>query len=164
MAGAILTEAQLDILSDDITFLANPPKVRVYNSAAISHATNAAFQAVTFNSERFDTDTMHSTSVNTDRLTFTTAGTYLVGGCVQFANNGTGVRALRLRLGGATDIALVEQPVGGTDTHALEVSTLYAFTAGQYVTLDAFQSSGGALNMLAQPNSSPEFWAIWQSL
>jgi hypothetical protein len=162
-AGAILTEANLDTLSDDIAFLANPPKCRVFNSANIS-IPNTTATALTFNSERFDTDTMHSTSVNTGRITFTTAGTYLVGGGISFASNATNSRQLDIRLNGATVIASDVIGANPADVTRLTVSTLYAFSATDYIEIVAYQSSGVALNALASANFSPEAWAIWQSL
>lgn len=157
--GAVLTEAQLDILSDDITFLAGPPRARVYNNANISVA-NATDQALTFNSERFDTDTMHSTSVNTSRITFTSAGTYLVGGNAIFAANATGTRKIFVRLNGTTPIATAEVVNGGASADvSLAVSTLYTFAASDYIELVAFQNSTGSLNVTASGNTSPEFWA-----
>ena len=160
VAGAVLTEAQLDILSDDITFLANPPKCRVYMSAALSVA-NTTNTAVTFNSERFDTDTMHSTSANTDRITFTTAGTYLVGANLGWAASTAGSRYVDFLVNGATQIpgeAVEAYDEAGFGTMQAP-STLYAFTAGQYVTLRVRQNSGGALNL-----DTCEFWAVWVSL
>lgn len=164
-AGAVLTEAQLDVLGNDIVFLANPPKCRVYNSAPISHVASGTVQAVTFDSERYDTDTMHSTSVNTSRITFTTAGTFAVFGNLAFAANATGFRAIELRLNGTTYIASIVIPaVGGGIPTRLGVYTEYAFTAGQYVELIANQTSGGALNLEQSGNAYPEFGARWVSL
>lgn len=159
VAGAVLTEANLDVLSDDISFLANPPRCRVYNSGNLSIATST-WTALTLDSERYDTDTMHSTAVNTSRITFTTAGTYLVGAHVIFDVNATGVRGLRLVLGGSTPLA--EQMIGsfGGLNPSLSIATAYQFTAGQYVEMQAYQSSGGNLNVLGGVgNQTPEFWA-----
>ena len=156
--GQIVTEANLDTLSDDITFLAGPPRCRVYNSAAISVA-NATDQALTFNSERYDTDTMHSTAANTSRITFTTAGTYTIKGHVSFAANATGQRTLMVRLGGATILAVQKTQATSAGSVELTVDTEYAFTAGQYVELVVSQNSGGALDVSAGGNYSPEFSA-----
>lgn len=163
-AGNILTEAQLDTLSDDIAFLANPPKCRVYNSAAIS-VTNSVETALTFNSERFDTDTLHSTSVDTGRITFTTAGTYLVGGSIRWEDSASTVaQRLAIRLGGATKLAETLNNHANNGGSPLSIATLYAFSAGDYIELVAYQNTTGALNVTATGNQSPEFWAIWQSL
>lgn len=53
---------------------------RTSTSQAISRNT---FTAITFDSEAFDTDSMHSTSSNTSRITINTAGLYLFSGFVE---------------------------------------------------------------------------------
>lgn len=165
VAAEIVTAAQMNAnVRDNVAFLANPPKVRAYNSANIS-CNNAASTLLTLDSERFDTDTMHSTSVNTGRITFTTAGTYMVTGRAAFASGAGAYRELKLSLGAATTLDLDTRGVaGGGNYTTLIVSTLYAFTAGQYVELYAYQDSGGALNVVNVGNYSPEFSAVWVSL
>jgi hypothetical protein len=157
--GEVLTAANLNThLRDNVSYLANPPKCRVYNSANES-IPNSTDTALTFDTERFDTDTMHSTVSNTGRITFTTAGTYLVGGHVVFNSSATGIRKLFIRMGGTTPLATVEL-VPSSSFPAFSIDTLYPFTAGQYVELIAYQTSGGALNVLAGGNHTPEFWAV----
>lgn len=135
------------------------PRARVYNSAALS-IPNGLVTALTFNSERYDTDNIHSTSSNTSRLTATTAGTYLIIANVSFASNTTGERVCRIRLNGTTTIGNVAAaPVTG-DSTTQSVSTQYALAAGDYVEVEAFQTSGGALNVEANANYSPEFSMI----
>lgn len=138
------------------------PGCRVYNNAAIS-VTHNTFQALTFNTERFDTDTMHSTSSNTGRITFTTAGIYQVTGHVVFAASAGGThRSLFIRVDGSTSIASMAVPtLGASATVAITVTAVYAFTATQYVELLAYQDSGAGLNATATSNYSPEFGAVW---
>jgi hypothetical protein len=132
---------------------------RVYNSANISVANNAV-QALTFDSERYDTASMHSTSVNTSRLTCTVAGWYAIGAHAIHDANATGVRGLYIRMNGATFIGPVEGPAGATAARgtAQTVVTVYQLAVGDYVEAWAFQNSGAALNVLALGNYSPEFW------
>lgn len=136
------------------------PSCRVYNNANIS-INDATLTALTFNTERFDNDTMHSTSSNTGRITFTTAGRYYVAACVQFAVNATGnVRRVAIRLNGATIIAdKTVTPVGGSNATIVPISTSYDFAAADYVEVLVYQDSGGALNVEAAGNISPEFMA-----
>lgn len=131
---------------------------RVYNSANISVVSGGSGTILTFNSERYDTDNIHSTVSNTSRLTATTAGKYHISGTLFFANNTTGARGLQILLNGATNIAIVRIPtVAGTDVPALNISTVYDLAAGDYVELIAYQTSSGALNVTASGNQSPEF-------
>lgn len=134
------------------------PACRVYHNAAQSIA-SGSFVPLTFNSERFDTDNMHSTVTNPGRITFTTAGLYLVGGNIEFAGNAVGTRGMAILHSGTTYIASILQDIDAATTHELNISAVYAFTAGQYVELWAGQTSGGALNVNSGPQYSPEFWA-----
>ena len=128
---------------------------RVHNSANIS-LSNSTVTTLTFDSERFDTDTIHSTSTNTGRLTTKTAGKYLISATVQFATNTTGKRTLRLRVNGSTPIADTAITASG-DSRDVTITTLWDLAADDYVELQALQDSGGALNVEAESNSSPEF-------
>ena len=130
---------------------------RVYNSANISIATSGTSQALTFNSERYDTDSIHDIGSNTSRLTIPSDGTYLITAHVQFGASATGARGLGIRLGGSTNIAWHTQPAAASGTTIVSLSTVYQFTATQYVELMAFQTSGGALNAEASADRSPEF-------
>lgn len=134
---------------------------RVYNSANISIPNNS-FTALTFDSERFDTDSIHSTVVNTSRLTIQTAGKYIIVGQVRFAAAAGGRRQIRIFLNGATIISSVEPNVvaDGTANPKLIATTIYDLAVGEYVELEAFQDSGGAINVLTSANFSPEFM-IW---
>lgn len=132
---------------------------RVYNDADISVG-NGAFEALTFNSEYFDTDGMHSTVSDTSRITLVTAGTYLVGGNVYFNANATGIRRIQIQLNGATVIAYSAMDIDSSTAHIMTVSTIYAFSANDYVELYAYQNSGGALDVKAATAYSPVFWAV----
>lgn len=137
---------------------------RVRNTAAISVANNA-WQALTFDAERFDlydgaASTFHSTSANTDRITIPAGltGYYLIGGHVEFAANTTNRRGIRIvHSVGATVIASDEQEATAT-AMGLSISTFFLLSAAEYVTLEVFQNSGGAINAQATLSYSPEFW------
>jgi len=150
---------------DNITWVAtDSPACRAYNSAAISVA-NFSFQALTFNSERFDNASVHSTVSNTSRMTVPAGGggKYLMGGLISFANNTTGDRGGRIRINGSTDVASQTGPpaTSGVDTSDFTITTVYSLSAADYAELMAFQVSGGALNAAASSNYSPEFWVFW---
>lgn len=129
---------------------------RVFNSTTISVSNNTD-TTLTFDSERWDTDGIHSTSSNTGRLTCVNRGKYLITGSVMFASNATGLRELYIYLNGTTGIAIQKIPaVSGTDS-AVNISTVYDLAVNDYVELVAFQNSGGSLNVQAVGNISPEF-------
>jgi hypothetical protein len=131
---------------------------RVYNSGALSIA-NSTATALTFDSERYDTDTCHSTSSNTSRLTATTAGKYHIGGAIDWAANDTGIRQCYVRLNGSTIIAVqTTNNTGAGNNCQMVVGTIYDLSATDYVELIALQTSGGSLNVAANANYSPEFY------
>lgn len=138
---------------------------RVYNNANISIG-GGAWTALTFNSEYWDThdnaaSTFHNTGANTDRLTIPAGrgGYYLVGASVEFAANATGKRGIRLvHSVGATVFATSLEDATPTGVHALTITSLWSLAAAEYVTCEAFQDSGGALNANRSADYSPEFW------
>lgn len=132
------------------------PCARVTHNANQSTTTGVSF-TLAFNTERFDTDTIHDTVTNNSRLTCKTAGKYLVTGNVSFAANATGIRQLQIKLNGATTVGAVGWSASSAGTTDLVVVTLYDMAVNDYVELIAAQNSGGALNVLATGNYSPEF-------
>src|SRR5919108_3594221 len=71
------------------TSLKEPPACMVYRTSNLSVANNT-LTSVPFNVELYDTDTMHSTLANTERITFTTAGVYVVTFEAVWNKNATG--------------------------------------------------------------------------
>lgn len=165
VTGDDITAALLNAhIRDNSQFLHQPPCCRVFNSANIS-VSNGAYNALTFNSERYNTDSMHSTAVNTSRITATTAGKYNAGGCIQYAAAAGGsIRAAAVRLNGLTIVGHMTTPsLGASASPQVNVSCDYALAAADYLELLAFQDSGAALNATVNGNYSPEFWASWQA-
>lgn len=150
--GRITSDVEMDGSIKESTCIG----ARVYNSANISVG-DAAWAVLTFNTERFDTDGIHSTVSNTGRLTATRAGVYAITGHVQFAGNGTGLRGLDIQLNGTTTIASSFGGPGNTAADNLSVAAIYELAATDYVGLRVYQSSGGSLNVNAAGNYSPEF-------
>jgi len=135
-------------------------RARAYNSAALTIAT-ATLTALTLNSERYDTDAIHSTSSNTSRFTIPFDGYYRITGIVSWAANATGSRQTRIMLngvGGTTIGIVLEQASPAGVVLIQQVTADYLLTAGDYVELVVFQNSGGNLNVDTAANYSPEFW------
>ena len=129
---------------------------RAYNSGNVTIGT-ASWTALTFDSERWDTDTIHSTVANTGRLTATTAGMYLISATITWTANATGNRGIRLMLNGATQIATLRfTTIDGANANQT-VTTVYQLSATEYVTVEVYQDSGGDLAVVAAGNNSPEF-------
>lgn len=144
---------------DAVAFLIAPPRCSVYQTATTS-CTNGAATTILFDTEAYDTDTMHSTSSNTGRITATTTGLYTVYGQVCMASNATGTRTLSLLKNGATTLANARlQSVIATNAY-IDLEIDVQMTAGDYVELTMTQTSGGALATVAGAGNT-WFQARW---
>jgi hypothetical protein len=153
-------QAAGDMLYFDGTYWKRRPYdigARVYNNANQS-IPNSAWQSLSYNSERWDTDNIHDTVTNNSRLTCKTAGKYLVVAQVAFALNNTGARALRIMKNGSSVIAklnLKAQAIGYDDRWGL--SSIVSLEVNDYLTCDAWQNSGGDLNVVYEADFTPDF-------
>lgn len=129
---------------------------RVYQTGGTSLGTADTFYVMDFAGESFDNDTMHSNVSNPSRITFTTAGKYLVGGSVWVAANEMAV-GIKIRVDGATDIAGTKTTETLGINNSASVSTLYSFTAGQYIEFLAVAESNGATT---SGDTKTNAWAI----
>lgn len=160
--GVAISSSWGDTVNADLNYLASTrPRANVYNNANQS-ISNATSTALTFNSERFDPAGMHSTVSNTSRLTIPASegGHYMVGCTFQFASNATGYRQGALLVNGSTVVAIFNTPaVSGVQTR-ISLCTLYPLAAGDYVEVQVYQTSGGALNVETSPVAQT-LWAEW---
>lgn len=151
--GTLWNKAKVgNVPYDDIdATLAKLGRCQVFNNGTQS-ISSGAFAALTFNAEDFDDGAMHSTSSTTSRITIPTGmgGIYLVGGGTFFAANATGVRqALLAKNGGAPKVAgaiVAGFSVSGVGP-TVSVQGLFSLAAADYVEIQVFQDSGGALNV-----------------
>lgn len=161
--GTPVTAAKLNTIEQGLTDGHQMPAVRVFHSAAQSVNT-ATDTYLAFNSERFDqaggtSATQHDTVTNNSRLIARYAGIYQITGNVNFAGNATGTRYAFIRINGTTRIASNMTTADATE-NPIVVTTLYQLAVNDYVELGVRQTSGGALNVQAAGNQSPEFMMI----
>ena len=165
VAGTVLTAAQLNTdVRDNIAWMAtDSPIARAYNNAAFSHTSTGNALSVTLNSERFDNAALHDTSSNTSRMTIPSGGggKYLCGGSVEFASNATGHRVLSMYVNATTYAATQTVPAVSGSVVTIAICTVWSFSAADYAEMQAFQNSGGNLNVNATTSYSPEFWIQW---
>ncbi len=131
------------------------PKVRVYASASVSIADGAGTDdanggtKIAFDTESFDTDGFHSTSVNTSRLTVPVgkAGFYLIVGQASWATSAGGRKACWPYKNGTLRLGVDEVPDAGDNGLGISHTavTFAQLAEGDYVELHVRQDSGGAL-------------------
>jgi hypothetical protein len=119
--------------------------VRVSHSVAQPLGASADV-AIAFDTEQFDTDAMHDTASNNQRLVATTPGVYLITASITIAANATGVRQLYLKHSGGAVIAQDLRNPAATGATQIGLTGCYKFAAGEYVTVQAVQTSAGSLN------------------
>lgn len=149
-------------LVNNISFLANPPSCNVHASVGAAPA-NDTETTLTFDVEDHDTDNMHSTSVNTGRLTFNTPGVYVVTANLSWPTNGVGYRYAAIRLNGS--VYVVEDSKTASSV-AINVGHSLAWngkivTAGDYLEVRVRQTAG-VLSVATTP--AAKFAATWIGL
>ena len=125
-------------------------------SASAYHSTtqsisNNTLTTVALNSEDFDTDTMHHTSTNNERLTFRTAGKYLVTGWVSWAaNTNAGYRALFLlfNTGSNNTIQIARNNPAASQSLSNIVTAILDVSINDYIHMKAKQDSSASISLL----------------
>lgn len=128
----------------------SPPMVSATRTSNQSIATGTP-TALTWNAtDVFDTDSMHDTSSNTSRITFTHAGVYHITASIAWDVNNAGLRQTWLNLNGAAtalDYGVDNAPSATKESYG-RVTALYKASASDYVEVMVNQNSGGNLNVL----------------
>lgn len=119
---------------------------RVYRSAAQT-LTTATVTAIAFDAESFDTNALHDNVTNNSRVLLNQVGTWSVTCNVRFASNSTGVRQVRINRNGSIH-AIANLPAGGSDLTVVVSDVINATATTDYVGVDAYQTSGGDLDVL----------------
>lgn len=132
--------------------------------------TSGTFAPVTFTTELFKTKTgLHSTSSNTSRIIIgTVGGTWMMSGAVSFAGtSATGSRRVIMNLTGVNiSSSYTNVPAGPTTgtnpftTVVLTPQIISVSTGTDYVELQAYQDSGGALSTLVTGGVASTFAAV----
>ena len=117
----------------------------------------ASWTAIDFDTELYDTDTMHDTVTNNSRITFTTAGKYLVIGTVPLDPLTADRFAIQLELNGTTELS--REDIDPSTVRRTQISIIYNFAATDYVQLLVFQDSGGNINTDGTGNGGVRFMA-----
>lgn len=135
----------------------SPDAARVRNSAATSIPTGT-ITYLTFNTEDFNIGNLHSTTVNTGRLTAQRPGIYLIMANIVFDDNANGARFAYIQYNGSQRIASGGSPAV---SNQLNVTAIFRFAAGDYVQAGVFQDSGSSLNVKVDELRSPIFSMVY---
>ena len=121
--------------------------VSVFDSNGLGQSiSNTTYTALTYDSENYDTDSFHSTSSNTSRLTIPSGkgGKYQINAYVNWDNNATGRRIFVLYKNGVYNKSLANETssgyLGQTGAYVIEL------VATDYIEIFVYQDSGGTRN------------------
>lgn len=146
----------LKYFEDNLPIGAYTEGARVYHDIDQSIPNNA-LTIVAFNSERYDTDSIHDNVTNNSRLTCKTAGKYLITTAIELEYDGAGQRMALLGVNGITWIARANAYAVAFEVYRQTVTTIYHLNIDDFAELSIYQGSGGALLLKSSPNYSPEF-------
>lgn len=146
-ADTTISDAQITDVRE-LARIANgdPPAARVTRGTAQTIG-NGGFAAMSWSSANYDDDEMWSAGAPT-RLTAPRDGRYNIGGAVTWSSNASGTRAVQLRVNGSVVLCAIDTPaISGAMSMA--IFDQYELSAGDYVELYVYQSSGGNLDVAA---------------
>lgn len=126
---------------------------RAVQSTTATSLSQNTWTTIAFNSETFDTDTMHDNVTNNSRITIKTAGKYLIGGINAFSTNAT--CGARIYLNG-TSVLATQMQGNSSGNERAGVSTIYDLAVNDYLQLQGFTSGTG---VSTTGNEETQFWA-----
>jgi len=151
-----LAADELNVLGDDIVYLYGVAQGVTFSGGKVSRTTNQSIPdstdtAVTFTTEEFDfggwwsSGTLATVPSGAIPAGFTTIIVMVVAS-LRFVSNGTGTRQISVMLNGTTAEAMNLSALSGEMT-TVYVTTFVEAAAGDTLGINAWQSSGGALNL-----------------
>lgn len=163
-ADGVLTSSTLNAyVRDPLEFLLNPPAARVRQAAAQALATSV-WTSITFDTEDLDSHAGWDAGTPA-RYTAQETGWYWCSGGVGFVPNTTGIRGARLAVGGVgldgTEVINPTSTSVGVGSRIGVRASLVLLSEGDYVEVQGFQSSGGALNTSVGSTDQPSMDVAW---
>ncbi|MBM9509998.1 hypothetical protein [Actinacidiphila acididurans] len=151
--------AQVKALTDFITAV---PVFYGYQTST-QVATSGSYISITLDTEVFDSDNGHSTTVNPSRYTPQVPGIYMAIGTSAWQSGGVGYRRTRVTLNGVT----IKGGGTGFDTSqsviqggmAIGIAACNGTT--DYFEVQAAQSTGGNLNTASSGEFTPSLVVLW---
>lgn len=121
---------------------------RVTRQSSAQSVTSSTHTLIQFDTEVLDDNGMVDLGTNNDRITIQTAGRYLIVGAVQYAFNVNNNREANFWINGTAGTRLATNRVltAGSAATVCPLVCIASLSASDYVSLGAFQDSGGNLN------------------
>ena len=153
--GVVIPAAWGTGVRNNLEFLIDPPTCSVFDGTGQT-LSNATATVLNCGGENFDNNAMHSTVSLTSRITAQTAGRYLGMCTVEFGTNATGIRQVFFKKNGSVLPQGARHQAVGTFGNIFQAVTSVTLAVGDYIEIEAYQSSGGNLSCIPR-----EFAAIF---
>ncbi len=138
------------------------PAAKAYKST-VTTLTNGTETTLIFDAEHFDNANLHDTSSNTDRLTASVNGLYLLTASIETnATPLTGVLRVAFYRNGTTDVLARSSMSPNAVSHTL--SSFTRLVANDYVICRVLNTTGASVNIIAGTVASEalnDFGMIW---
>jgi len=120
---------------------------------------NSTLTAVTWNSEVYDTDNIHSTVTNTDRFTIPAGkgGYWYISVFLNWNNMTTGTRRIYINKNGSEQLT-ARNDAATTQNWDMTANGVISCAAADYLSVDVFQTSGGNLDIWGDNLGNPVSW------
>ena len=159
------SSAQVLTVSGGVPSWATPASGSTFVGASVSMS---AFQSVAdltetillWNTEQYDTNSIHDTSTNTDRMTVPTgkAGKWLVTGTIYGSQLSGGYLEIYLTVNGAAAAEPISSDGGSFKrSPTCILSRILDLSAGDYIRIVAYQGNNGGAKNLGNTNSRFQF-------
>lgn len=153
ISGDTLNAAHMNAIGDNLKFLKNVDRARVYQTAP-QGLTTATWEHISWDAEDYDTNGLHAGGSPTV-LTSATDGWYTVKLQVSFAADSFGRRDIQIRKNDSSSDATAgsrwgrctQGSLGGSDSSILQCFAEVYLSVGDYVKGCAWQNSGGGLDV-----------------
>jgi len=121
----------------------------LYRTADQSIA-NSTATLISWNNELYDTDAYHDNSTNPTRITIPTGlgGKYLISTTLPYSQNAVGQRVGYINKNGSLLYLTAQGNLSATIGTFVDYVYTAELVAGDYIEIQTFQDSGGALNVL----------------
>jgi hypothetical protein len=154
--GDPLPASDLNILGDDIAYLYGVSQGVTFSGCQVSRGSNQSIADTTYADISFTTEDLDYGGWWSSGTTITvpagaipagfTTIAVLILGALRYASNGTGTRRIRVSKNGSEIETWAVSALSG-ETTDLTLSTVTTVAAGDTITLSAYQTSGGSLNV-----------------
>ena len=150
---------KLNNIGTSLNWLFSAPACHVTRNVATT-ISNLVTTAILYNAEFYDSDNLHSTTVDPGRITFTRKGVWYYGSTnVEWQAHTIGLRLVQANVsaGPAESFTHIFPETGNNNPNHDAMAVVRALTLGYSFFITVLHNAGGNLTL----NPFPEAWAFW---